>query len=265
MDKKEFLLQQIIKAYIEYLEPIGSSQLKTMYNIDFSPATIRGYFKKLGDEGYLAQEHISSGRIPTVEALKEYWLKHLNFAPTDLSISSLQRLTKAMNLTVLVKEQNESKLEKIYNIDNSFLLLDFLDFQITIKYNSALSRFLNDLVGFEAKNIVNVASQVGAYELSSAISKYLNYSNFEIVNIKPLIEILNGYGFEENEIKAFLNGNILDKLNERLYFEELLPTGFLGACHLCKVENKDAKILIIGAMSVDFIYFYNNLKGSIYE
>ena len=29
--------------------------------------------KKLGEEGYLAQEHISSGRTPTTEALKQYW------------------------------------------------------------------------------------------------------------------------------------------------------------------------------------------------
>ena len=71
IDKKEFLLQSIIKAYIEHLEPIGSKELKSMYDLDYSTATIRGYFKKLGDEGFLAQEHISSGRTPTNEALKQ--------------------------------------------------------------------------------------------------------------------------------------------------------------------------------------------------
>ena len=65
MDKKEFLLQSIIKAYIEHLEPIGSTQLNLCMILLTSPATIRGYFKKLGEEGYLAQEHISSGRTPT--------------------------------------------------------------------------------------------------------------------------------------------------------------------------------------------------------
>ena len=45
IDKKEFLLQSIIKAYIEHLEPIGSKELKSMYELDYSPATIRGYFK----------------------------------------------------------------------------------------------------------------------------------------------------------------------------------------------------------------------------
>ena len=79
IDKKEFLLQSIIKAYIEHLEPIGSTQLKSMYDITYSPATIRGYFKKLGEEGFLAQEHISSGRTPTTEALKQYWKTKLDF------------------------------------------------------------------------------------------------------------------------------------------------------------------------------------------
>ncbi len=66
--KRNFYYISIIKAYIEHLEPIGSSQLKSLYDITYSPATIRGYFKKLGDEGFLAQEHVSSGRTPTTEA-----------------------------------------------------------------------------------------------------------------------------------------------------------------------------------------------------
>ena len=88
IDKKEFLLQSIIKAYIEHLEPIGSKELKSMYELDYSPATIRGYFKKLGDEGFLAQEHISSGRTPTNEALKQYWIGKLNFPISEIGRAS---------------------------------------------------------------------------------------------------------------------------------------------------------------------------------
>ena len=57
IDKKEFLLQSIIKAYIEHLEPIGSKELKSMYELDYSPATIRGYFKKLGDEVFSSRAY----------------------------------------------------------------------------------------------------------------------------------------------------------------------------------------------------------------
>ena len=91
LDKKEFLLQSIIKAYIEHLEPIGSTQLKSMYDLEYSTATIRGYFKKLVDEGFLAQEHISSGRTPTNEALKQYWIDRLNFSLGGVNIKAIDR------------------------------------------------------------------------------------------------------------------------------------------------------------------------------
>jgi len=92
INKKEFLLQSIIQAYIKELEPIGSSALKNMYGITYSPASIRGYFKKLGDEGYLAQEHASSGRTPTTEALKEYWANRLNIKLTDIDYDKLEKI-----------------------------------------------------------------------------------------------------------------------------------------------------------------------------
>lgn len=106
IDKKEFLLQSIIKAYIEHLEPIGSTQLKSMYDITFSPATIRGYFKKLGDEGYLAQEHISSGRTPTNEALKQYWKSKLNFKIDGVNLRALEYYASKIGLSVFIKREN---------------------------------------------------------------------------------------------------------------------------------------------------------------
>ncbi|MEN8717915.1 MAG: heat-shock protein, partial [Sulfurovum sp.] len=105
IDKKEFLLHSIIKAYIKNLEPIGSSQLKSMYDISYSPATIRGYFKKLGDEGYLAQEHISSGRTPTIDALKEYWDKRLNLKLDNVNKEALEYFAKEIGVSVFIKKE----------------------------------------------------------------------------------------------------------------------------------------------------------------
>jgi len=170
-----------------------------------------------------------------------------------------------MNLTVLIKESNEDRLQSIHNIENTFLIMDFGDFRISIKYSAAFARFLNDLIGLEITDVVKISNQVGAYEVSIELSRYLRSSGYEIVNIKPLVGILNDYDFEEEEIKRILNGDILDNLVDGLYFEDLLPMGFMGICHECKVEDKDAKVLIVGSLSTDFIYFYNNLKGNTYE
>src|SRR5210317_2265503 len=135
IDKKEFLLHSIIKAYIKNLEPIGSSQLKSMYDISYSPATIRGYFKKLGDEGYLAQEHISSGRTPTIDALKEYWAKRLNLKLDNVNKEALEYFAKEIGVSVFIKKERNDVLEAIENIKDKNMLLIFSDIVITVKYS----------------------------------------------------------------------------------------------------------------------------------
>ncbi|HNW66559.1 MAG TPA: SDR family oxidoreductase, partial [Aliarcobacter cryaerophilus] len=138
IDKKEFLLQSIIKAYIEHLEPIGSKELKSMYELDYSPATIRGYFKKLGDEGFLAQEHISSGRTPTNEALKQYWIGKLNFSISGVNIKAIEFLANKIGVTVFLKKEKSDILQNIINVENRYIILEFTTFVVNIKFNPAL-------------------------------------------------------------------------------------------------------------------------------
>ena len=160
ISKKEFLLDSIIRAYIEHLEPIGSGQLKSMYDIAYSPATIRGYFKKLGEEGYLAQEHASSGRTPTIDALKEYWEKRLEFDLPSVNYEKLEKLATQMGLTVFIKQQTTDTLHRVLNVENIYMILEFYKTQtlnsqdkfalttanetyaVTIKFNSAFHKFL---------------------------------------------------------------------------------------------------------------------------
>ena len=78
MQKKYFLLNQMIKQYVKCQEPIGSESLKISLEGKISSATIRNSFKILGQEGVIVQTHISSGRIPTDLALRNYWRELLS-------------------------------------------------------------------------------------------------------------------------------------------------------------------------------------------
>ena len=268
IDKKEFLLDSIIKAYIEHLEPIGSGQLKSMYDIAYSPATIRGYFKKLGEEGYLAQEHASSGRTPTTEALKEYWSNRLNHFNNTLDFVNFNRLnlmSKQIGLTVFLKEQQKEVLNRVLNIENLYLLLEFSTFSMTIKYNSALDKFLNDMCDLEATNILEIAQQVGATELFIELNKYLFNRDFEIINIKEFLKLCVNYNLDEIDINKFLNGNIMDRLNSNIYFHgsdglnQILPHGYIGIVHEVIIGDKKFKMLVIGELSKDYEYFYKGI------
>lgn len=259
IDKKEFLLQSIIRAYIEHLEPIGSSQLKSMYDISFSPATIRGYFKKLGEDGYLAQEHISSGRIPTFEALKEYWAKRLQFELPSINYHALKRKAQQIDATVFVKQNDANHLQEILNIENRYMILEFSNFSITIKFSSPLFKFLEDMRGLEISNIIDVSRQVGAYELYTELSNKISKSAYEVINMKSFLRLAVDYDMEEESIQSFLHGQILEKMRSGIYFEEMLPEGFLGICHDTKIENTDVKILVVGQLSKDYEYFYKGI------
>ncbi len=259
IDKKEFLLHSIIRAYIENLEPIGSNQLKSMYDLSFSPATIRGYFKKLGDEGYLEQEHISSGRTPTIEALKSYWGDKLKFELPSVEYENLKLLAHNMGFSVFILQLQSKKLKRVLNIESAYMILEFESFVITVRFTSALYRFLNDMIGLEADDILDVARQVGATQLYEELNRYLQKSEFGMINIKYFLKFAVRYDLSEEIISKFMHGSVMQNLKEGVYFENLLPTGFMGVCHKTKIGQDNVKLLVVGELSKDYDYFYRGI------
>lgn len=260
IDKKEFLLQSIIKAYIEHCGPIGSTQLKSMYDITYSPATIRGYFKKLGDEGFLEQEHVSSGRTPTTEALKQYWSTKLNFKLGFVDEKAIDYLSHEIGISVFIQEQKSDVLQDILNVENKYMILEFTSFAITVKYSDALHRFLKDMIGLELKHIVNISQQVGAYEIYEQVNQYLENKNFHIYNTKEFFALALQYKFDEKSINNFLKGKVLDSIEEGLYFDGIVPQGYIAICHHCKIGELETKMLVVGELSKDYEYFYNKIS-----
>lgn len=259
-NKKEFLLESIIKAYIEHLEPIGSTQLKSMYDIAYSPATIRGYFKKLGDEGYLAQEHVSSGRTPTTEALKQYWERQIKFDITELNERNIARLANEVGCSILLQEQRYDVLQNVLNVEDKYIILEFTTFSVTIKYNNALYRFIKDNINLELHDIVNIAKQVGAFEIYETVNQHLENKNFHIFNTKEFFSLALRYDLDEMRINDFLKGRIFDNLEEGIYFNEMLPEGYVGICHHCKFRDINVKMLVVGELSKDYEYLYEKIK-----
>ena len=257
--KKEFLLQSIIKAYIENSEPIGSTQLKSMYDITYSPATIRGYFKKLGEEGYLAQEHVSSGRTPTIEALKEYWTNKINFNLDTVNLQAIQYYASDVGVSVFIKKEKSDTLQNVLNVENKYMILEFSSFAINVKFSDALYRFLQDMLGVSLIDILKISKNVGANEIYESVNQTLQNTDFDIFNYKEFLNLALTYNFDELTINTFLKGQILDQLKEGLYFEDFLPLDYIGICHKCKIDNEDVKMLVIGELPKDYEYFYRKI------
>ncbi|MFA5880601.1 MAG: heat-inducible transcriptional repressor HrcA [Eubacteriales bacterium] len=71
-ERKQKILQALIKDYISSAEPVGSRTIAKKYDLGVSPATIRNEMADLEDLGYIEQPHTSAGRIPSDRGYRYY-------------------------------------------------------------------------------------------------------------------------------------------------------------------------------------------------
>ncbi len=96
--RKQFILETIIKEYVKTAQPVSSGVLVEKYKLDISPATVRNEMMELEEEGYIYQPHTSAGRVPTEIAY-------------ELFLETIKDVKKKRSL----KEADEKNLENIFN------------------------------------------------------------------------------------------------------------------------------------------------------
>lgn len=70
--RRQEVLHAIVADYIASQEPIGSKALLERHQLKVSSATIRNDMAVLESEGLIAQQHASSGRIPTEKGYRQF-------------------------------------------------------------------------------------------------------------------------------------------------------------------------------------------------
>jgi heat-inducible transcriptional repressor len=90
------ILHSLIELFLETGKPVASQALKDFSIKGLSAATLRNYFTKLEESGYLKQPHSSGGRIPTPLAYQWYAEQHLLEEPvqTDMLRELRRKLSK---------------------------------------------------------------------------------------------------------------------------------------------------------------------------
>ena len=71
-DRRFEVLRAIVADFVTTQEPIGSKALVKRHNLGVSSATVRNDMAVLEAEGYIAQPHTSSGRVPTEKGYREF-------------------------------------------------------------------------------------------------------------------------------------------------------------------------------------------------
>ena len=130
-DKENSLLIGLVQLYIKTSDPIASNTLKENGFDHISSATIRNYFSNLEKKGYLHQQHVSGGRIPTSKAFK-YYIEHIlktsfldkkDLKKFDSLLTEDKKVLSLLNssLDLLSNETNLSIFQSFPRFDQDFI------------------------------------------------------------------------------------------------------------------------------------------------
>ncbi len=82
-ERDEYILGQIVRAYLETGRPVASRTLAEQGELGLSPASIRNIMADLERQGLLYSPHTSAGRVPTDHGLR-YFVDSLMVVDPDL-------------------------------------------------------------------------------------------------------------------------------------------------------------------------------------
>ncbi|MGP1450565.1 MAG: HrcA family transcriptional regulator [Wolinella sp.] len=255
---KLLLLDEIIREYLKQQEPIGSESLRLILGMKISSATIRNHFKTLVKEGVLHQPHISSGRIPTELALKNYWRERLLplGMPEFDNISSVQRSAERAGVFCILRFYTPNFLQGISTIGSRYLVLEFNNGEVLLHYSSAMERFLSELIGLEIRDIYKMAKQLCVRELSKHIAQLIDEEPLYTFNLRTLAMLLPQNSSGERLFSEISSGLWLDTISDGLFFEGVVPSGNLTLIQPATIGKNSARLMVVGALNRDYEAFY---------
>lgn len=257
LDKRELILESIIEAYLESNDPIGSSELGSRMEEAIPASTIRVYFKKLSEIGAITQLHISSGRIPTAMAMNYYWNQKLDFKD-KIKIKDAEVLSyylEEFDIYCMILGKMDLKLNSVSNLNDKFILMDFDEECLAIKFNPKIENLLANLLGTSLKDLKQISAQVGLSELRMKINEFQKSLIYFQDNEKIIFDIYQDY-----RIKELLNPDFERKFKGNLAFEPLFDEGFMGLKFDVNFEGKDATMICAGSIYNDYEKFLKNIK-----
>ncbi len=261
IDKRSIILNSIIKEYLKKGLPISSNELKVKLNINMAASTIRVYFKKLSEEGSITQLHMSGGRIPTNKTLKEYWQRVLspNKRIKFYDIDRIKKAIKEHGIYCMIKFYEKSFLKEIINVDERYLILVFDNGEIALKYNKKVEIFLKSFLEYELHEIYEISSQVGLKELANKLKSVLIDQNTIKEGEEFLLETSRKFS-SSKLYEYYTNPLIFNKIENKIYFDNIIPEGMMAINQKAKIEDKDANMVCVGYLQNDFESFLEQIS-----
>lgn len=248
-NKKDLILDSIIQTYLLDNAPIGSNGLNL--NLCIPASTIRVYLKRLSDEGLITQLHISSGRIPTILTMQNYWQSFWQKKQSEnINIKNetfLKEFSKEFEIYCLVYGGRNLFLKEVLNLNTKFIVLDFEYKELVLKYEKEAWEFLQTLIGLELFSIENIAIKLNFIDLVEKIASLRQNLIYYRSNEERAYQI-----YQNDEFVKLLDCGVHHYFKESLEFEPLFREGFMGLNVDVQFLGEDANIILAGSVYTDY-------------
>lgn len=252
LDKRALILNSIIEAYLNENTPISSLACEAHLSesdLNIAASTIRLYFRQLVDEGELEKVHISSGRVPTLRAMKQYWSKilKLNEKLIIKNAKTLEEVAKNFEIYCLVYAGRALYLQEVAKLNDRFLMLDFEEEELVLKFSPQAFSFLKEVVGLDVFSLESLALRLKFDELFQKIALLKQGLNLFRTNETKAYQI-----YQSDEFVKLLDSSIHSYFKSFLEFSPLFNEGFMGLLLEAEFLGKEANIILAGSVFTDF-------------
>jgi heat-inducible transcriptional repressor len=246
--KKDMILNYLIEFYLKENTPVSSGVLKEKYKLPFSPSTIRNYFQKLDSEGLLLKFHISSGSVPSKEALKRYWYENLKYNGIQIDSSKLEELAEKFDVFLAIREKEFITLKSVINFRNRFVILDFEKYEVIFRYSSEIFNFFTQFINYSIDDLKKIVFSLNLNLFYKKLS-IIEYNNF---NKKFLYK-----HYQDFLIDELITDEIFNHFKKGLSFNN----DFMAYKIDTIIDKKESEFIMIGNIYNNYKNFFESLSA----
>ena len=249
-ERKEKILDAVIRNYLETGEPVGSRTISKYTDLNLSSATIRNEMSDLEELGYIVQPHTSAGRIPTDKGYRFYVDNILKDRMAELDERE-KKVTEKEDLLIQKVDKVETLLQnmaKMLATNTNYATMvstpkaqtnriKFVQLSV-LEEKSLLCTVVSDK-NHVVNKIVNVSKDVNqeiVVRLNVALNTVLAGLSIEEINLGVMTTLASQAGEFESVVSE-----VLKAITEAIATEEQMKIYTSGATNIFKYPELSDK------------------------
>ena len=233
-ERKQKILQAIIRNYMETGEPVGSRTISKYSDLNLSSATIRNEMSDLEEMGYIVQPHTSAGRIPSDKGYRLY-VDHIMEEKNhevqelkDLMIERTDKMEQVLKQVVKVLAANTNYATMVSAPTYHRNKLKFIQLsKVTATQILAVIMIEGNIVRNKVIGVTEELDQETVLKLNILLNSVLNGLSIEEINL-AMIQNLK----EQAGIHSELVGSVIDAVAEVIHSEDEVEIYTSGATNI---------------------------------